>query len=238
MRMGVGMTGIAMATEKQRNWLQNGYEFLRDFDRKYSAEQSFPESIKLTTVKPSGTQSLLAGVTSGVHPATAGSYFIRRISIASNSNLVDVCRKHNYFMEYKKNLDGTDDRTTFIVEFPCSYPEGTPNAKDIDVIDQLKEVQFMQRNWSDNSVSVTAYYKLEDLPRIKKYLEANWKDGFKSLSFLLYTGHGFVQAPFEQITKERYLELSKRVIPITSASISDSDMDELEDCESGACPIK
>lgn len=237
MRMGIGITGYAMSSDEQKSWLSDCYEYLREYDSEYSKINGFNKSIKLTTVKPSGTLSLLAGVTSGVHPSTAGSYFIRRISIASNSPLIEVCKSHGYHIEYKRHFDGSKDKTTFIVEFPCSYPEGTPSGEDIDVLDQLKDVQFMQKNWSDNSVSVTAYYKKEDIPRIREYLSKNWKDGFKSLSFLLYSGHGFDQAPFESITKERYLELKKITTPITTLSGVEG-MDEFDACEGGACPIK
>jgi transcription elongation factor Elf1 len=63
MRMGIGMTGILQATEEQRSWLNEAYVWLRGYDEWYSGEHGFPESIKLTKVKPSGTLSLLAGVT-------------------------------------------------------------------------------------------------------------------------------------------------------------------------------
>lgn len=239
MRMGIGLTGIAMASEEQINWLDDCYKFLREYDKKYSAEMGWPESIKLTTVKPSGTLSLLAGVTSGVHPSTAGTYFIRRIRIASNSELVEVCKNHGYHAEYEVNFDGTENKNTVVVEFPCKYPEGTPSGEEIDVLEQLEMVKKMQTIWSDNSVSVTAYYKPEDIDRIKEYLDNNFKDNFKTLSFLLYTGHGFRQAPFEPITKEKYLELSANVTPITSlASINEDDISGVDECAGGACPIK
>ena len=238
MRMGIGITGVMMCTEEQLSWLDDTYEFLRDLDKKYSAKMGFPESIKLTTVKPSGTLSLLAGVTAGVHPATAGQFFIRRIRIASNSHLVEVCKSHGYHVEFEKNFDGTLNRETVVVEFPCKYPDGVVGADDIDIIDQLEKVKFMQKNWSDNSVSVTAYYTKEDLPRIKEYLEENFKDNFKTLSFLLYTGHGFVQAPYEPISKEQYEYLSSRVKPIESIDLNEEDLEELGGCSIGSCPIK
>ncbi len=59
MRMGIGVTGVLQATEEQRSWLNDTYRRLREFDFKYSHEHGFPESVKLTTVKPSGTLSLL-----------------------------------------------------------------------------------------------------------------------------------------------------------------------------------
>lgn len=88
-RMGIGMTGILQATEEQRSWLSDCYEHLRQVDAEYSAKMGWPKSVKLTTVKPSGTLSTLAGVTSGIHPAIY-QYFIRRIRMASDSPLIDV----------------------------------------------------------------------------------------------------------------------------------------------------
>lgn len=239
MRMGIGLTGIAMSSEEQISWLDDCYKYLRELDKEYSKEHGWPESIKLTTVKPSGTLSLLAGVTSGVHPSTAGNYFIRRIRIASNSPLVEVCKKNGYHAEYEINFDGTENKNTVVVEFPCKYPEDTPSGEEIDVIEQLEMVKRMQTLWSDNSVSVTAYYKPEDIDKIKKYLDENFKNGFKTVSFLLYTGHGFLQAPFSPITKEEYLEMSSKVTPITSSvNINEDDVSGVDECAGGACPIK
>ena len=238
MRMGIGITGVMMSSEEQLSWLSPAYEYLRSYDDEYSKAMGYPISIKLTTVKPSGTLSLLAGVTSGVHPATSGQYFIRRIRINCDSPLINVCKSHGYHVEFQRNFDGTDDRSTYVVEFPCKYPDGVVSAEDIDIIDQLEMVKFMQSNWSDNSVSVTAYYKKEDLPRLKEYLEENWDESFKTLSFLLYTGHGFEQAPFEPITKEQYEYLSGLVRPILDISINEEDVEELGACGIGGCPIK
>ena len=237
LRMGIGITGIMMCSKEQLEWLSPCYEELRAFDEEYSKELGVPTSIKLTTTKPSGTLSLLAGVTPGVHPSPAGNYYIRRIRIAANSELIDVCRNNGYIVEYQKNLDGTEDRGTFVVEFPCKFPDNTKTAMDMDVIEQLEMVKFVQKNWSDNAVSVTAYYKIEDLDRIKSYLKENWQDSFKSLSFLLYTGHGFMQAPYEPITKEKYEDLISKVTPIISVDINEDDVDIVE-CDNGACPIK
>ena len=75
-----------------------------------------------------------------------------------------------------------------IVEFPCKYDFPVPSAEDISVFEQLEHVQFLQENWSDNSVSVTAYYRKEDIPELKKYLEDNFKDSFKTLSFFAIHG--------------------------------------------------
>lgn len=239
MRMGIGITGVMMSSKEQLSWLDGCYRHLRAYDKEYSKGMGYPESIKLTTVKPSGTLSLLAGVTSGVHPATAGQYYIRRIRIAAESPLIEVCKSHGYHVEFQENFDGSPDRTTYVVEFPCKYPDGVISAEDMSVFEQLETVKFMQQNWSDNSVSVTAYYEKSDLPKLREYIEENFGTQFKTLSFLLKQGaSGFKQLPFEEISKEQYEYLSSLTKPITSIEINEEDIEELGACGLGGCPIK
>ena len=237
MRMGIGMTGILQATEEQRSWLKDAYVWLRKFDKEYSAKHGFPESIKLTTVKPSGTLSLLAGVTPGVHPNPAGPHYIRRVRISAESKLVDVCKKHGYSIEYQRNFDGSEDRSTMVISFPCKLPETTPVAADFDWKTQMDMVRKMQAEWSDNSVSCTVYYKKEDIDDIKAYLKEHFRNEIKTVSFLLYHGHGFDQAPYETISKEVYEEMKSGVRSITSVEIKEDDFDII-DCATGACPVK
>lgn len=237
MRMGIGITGVWQSTAEQISWLDDCYKYLRELDKEYSKQHGFNESIKLTTSKPSGTLSLLRGVTPGSNVSPAGPYFIRRVRISSSSPLIDVCIKNGYKVEFQRKLDGSIDRTTKVVEFPCSVPEHTPIAKDISAVQQLEMIQKIQKIWSDNSVSVTVTYKMEELPEIKKWLSENYSNSLKTVSFLLYSGHGFDQAPYETIDKEEYLRLREKVIPITSIEVKESEM-IIEECAGGACPIK
>jgi ribonucleotide reductase alpha subunit len=235
MRMGIGVTGVLQATEEQRSWLNETYRRLREFDFKYSHAHNFPESVKLTTVKPSGTLSLLPGVTSGCHPAYS-QYMIRRIRIAADHPLVQVCREHGYPVEYQRHFDGSEDHSTMVVSFPFCYPEGTKIAAEMTAIDQLEVVKWLQANWSDNSVSCTVYYRKEELPEIQKYLAKNYKNNHKSLSFLLHNEHGFHQAPLEEITKEAYDALVASTQLITH--VDEALFDGGDECASGACPVK
>lgn len=236
MRMGIGVTGVLQATEEQKGWLEKAYPELREFDKKYSAEHGFPVSVKLTTVKPSGTLSLLPGVTPGAHPAYAR-YMIRRIRISANHALVQTCREHGYPIEYQQNFDGSEDRSTVVVSFPFRHPDNAVLAKDMTAISQLETVKWLQQVWSDNSVSCTIYYRKEELPEIKKYLKKHYKGNHKSLSFLLHSEHGFKQAPLEEITKEQYDELVSKTVPINSIGSLDIGLDDSE-CATGACPIR
>lgn len=238
MRMGIGVTGYCSATKKQIGWLKEVYTFLRQYDKKYSKKHGFTESIKLTTVKPSGTLSLLSGVSPGAHPAYS-TFHIRRVRMSIDAPLVDICRASNYPVEYVRKFDGSEDRNTVVVEFPCRFSKNTITAAEVTAIDQLETIKTLQKDWSDNAVSVTIYYKKEELDGIKEWLSEHYNDNIKTVSFLLHSEHGFDQAPLEEITEEEYKKRIKNVKPITNCDIDEETIsaDQIG-CEGGMCPIK
>ena len=235
-RIGIGITGIVEAIDKMENWAGEVYTHLREFDNYWSDLNNTARSIKLTTVKPSGTLSLLAGVTPGVHPAFARHY-IRRVRMASDDALVEYCRAKGYDVEYARNFDGSNDYNTSIVSFPAKSNDDAILAKDMTAIRQLELVKRAQTLWSDSSVSVTVYYRKEELAAIKEWLAENYENSVKSVSFLLHSDHGFDQAPYEEISEELYNELSTR-IKLTEAYNDFGGMLSIEDCEGGACPVR
>lgn len=234
MRIGVGVTGVCQSLDKL-GWLEECYSYLKDFDVKWSEKKGYPPSVRLTTVKPSGTLSLLSGSTPGVHPAYAN-YFIRRVRMSSDDALVDTCRNANYPVEYVKRFDGTEDHSTVVVEFPCHINGDTILAKDMTAIRQLELVKELQSKWSDNSVSVTVYYRLEELDEIKEWMKDNYENSLKTVSFLLHSDHGFDQAPYEEITQEEYEKRVTRLKEIES--LQSGEVLEGIECEGGACPIR
>jgi ribonucleotide reductase alpha subunit len=237
MRLGLGVTGICQSLDKI-DWLDSCYKELRKFDKEWSKERGWNRSIKLTTIKPSGTLSLLAGSTPGVHPAYS-KYYIRRIRMASNDPLVSYCRNLGCYTEYAVNFDGSENHDTVVVEFPCETPDGALFADDMGVIQQLEMVKKLQEVWSDNAVSVTAYYSEGELQSLKQWLSDNYENGIKSVSFLLRQKHGFKQAPYEEITKENYEMKKSKVKPLVNIveNIGNETLEGIE-CEGGACPIK
>lgn len=236
MRMGIGITGVLQSSKEQQSWLDEAYKAIRAYDDVYSEEHGFNKSVKLTTIKPSGTLSLLPGVTPGCHPAYAR-YMIRRIRISANHSLVQVCRDHGYPVEYQQNFDGSTDHSTVVVSFPFRHPDNAVLASEMTAISQLETVKWLQEVWSDNSVSCTVYYRKEELPEIRAYLKKNYKNNHKSLSFLLHSEHGFKQAPLEEITKEQYDALVASTTPIDHVDEATIGLDDSE-CASGACPIR
>lgn len=235
MRLGLGVTGICQSMHKI-SWLDECYEELRKFDKQWSEQKGLPESIKLTTVKPSGTLSLLAGSTPGVHPAYS-KYYFRTVRMSSSDQLVQICRDLGYKTEFLLNFDGSENRDTVVVYFPCKTPDGAILAKDMGVIKQLEMVKILQENWSDNAVSVTAYYSPEELDELKEWLKDNYKNSIKSVSFLLRQEHGFKQAPYQEIDEKDYDKAKSKVKPLSKINISGDTLDGIE-CEGGACPIR
>lgn len=237
-RLGQGITGWLQATEEQLSWVDDAYKNLKAVDEKWSNEIKINKSIKLTTVKPSGTLSLLAGVTPGIHPAYA-QYYIRRVRMGSNDPLVNYCREKGHKVQYDIGLDGKENHTICVVEFPCETPEHATLAKELTAIEQLEWVVRAQTSWADNNVSVTVYYRKEELPEIQEWMKKNYKNKVKSVSFLLHSDHGFIMAPYEEITLDTYNKLKSKIkdgINFTDSSNIDL-LDSLE-CEGGACPIK
>jgi ribonucleoside-triphosphate reductase len=235
-RLGQSVTGVLQSTEEQISWLSPTYEALVETDQKFSAMEGINESIRLTTVQPSGTLSLLPGVTPGVHPAFA-KFYIRRVRFGAADPLVDVCRKRGYEVCFDIGLDGREDHSRYVVSFPCKSPDGAILAADMTAVEQLEWVKKMQTEWADNAVSVTVYYRLEELDGIKEWLKKNYDSSVKSVSFLLHSDHNFPLPPYEEIEEDQYIKMLSKVdmsIPLAGTL----DDNEISDCDTGACPVR
>lgn len=172
----------------------------------------------------------------GIHPAFSR-YIIQRVRFAANDPLIPVLRAAGHYMEPVVRFDGTLDQQTLVADFYVQAPDNMPVAdEDWDTWKQLDVVKMAQKHWSDNSVSVTVYYKKEEIPALKTWLEENLQY-IKTISFLCASDHGFKQAPKEKISKEQFHRLSNKVKPIDFDQISEGEM-ESQECVAGACPIR
>ena len=237
-RIGIGVGGYMESKYRGNVKVFNTlYAHLKELDAEYSKRLGVPESIKLTTVKPSGTLSLVVGVTSGAHPAYAP-YYIRRIRMSANASLLEVCRAKGYKTEPVLNFDGTYDMTVRVVSFPIKEKSAAEEcSKNLSAVYQLETLKWLQTYWADNSISITIYYRKEEIPEIKRWMEENYSQ-LKSVSFLLHKEHGFSQPPLEEITKEQYEEMISQVEPILE--IDDKNEIEFEDSSDcgGNCPVR
>lgn len=238
-RLGQSITGVLQCSKDQLSWLSPAYEYLRDLDEEYSDANGLSRSVRLTTVQPSGTLSLLPGITPGIHPAYA-KYYIRRVRFGAADPLIEACRKRGYNVVPEVGIDGREDHTKWVVEFPAQSPEGAVLAADMTAVEQLEWVKRMQTEWADNAVSVTVYYRIEELPQIKSWLKDNYDDSVKSVSFLLHADHNFPLAPYEEIDEKTYNGMVAKVdltIPMASLTLDDNLIDD-PSCTTGACPVR
>jgi hypothetical protein len=230
-RLGLSVTGVMQASGAQLSWMSPTYESLRELDESWSRERGWPQSVRTTTVKPSGTLSLLAGVTPGVHPGFA-QYHIRRVRMAGSDPLIGWCADRGYRVEEVRG-----QTNTMIVEFPSAFPKDTVIADQLSARRQMDWSRRLQREWADNAVSCTVYYTPEELPEIQADLKENW-DRMKTISFLLRSDHGFDQAPLEEISSTEYLRRMSEVEPLVATPADTSTAELLDDCDTGACPIR
>ena len=238
-RIGIGITGIYQRADLiLPSVLDHVYTELRKYDEVVSDMWGCNPSIKLTTVKPSGTLSLLAGATPGAHPDHAP-YYIRRVRMNPDDKLVEMCKTAGYHVEYAINNDGTPNTQLVIVSFPIKSNKVTTKKEDVDACSHLDMVKHLQEYWSDNQVSVTVDYTPEELGDIKKWLKSNYNENIKSLSFLLRQNSGFKQQPLEEISKKKYDEMMSNITAIDFEQTVEEDiLAESVECEGGHCPIR
>jgi hypothetical protein len=238
-RVGTGITGCVQNTKLfNPEMLDRVYAAIQDENVKYSKELNIPPSIRTTVIKPSGTWSkMMDCACEGIHPAYSR-FFIQRIRLSSNDALVGKLREAGHYIEPQVRLDGTYDPSTVVADFYVKTPEGTPCADSgFDTWKQLDAIKMAQKHWADQSISVTVYYKDEEIPQIQDWLRSNLKE-IKTVSFLRHSGHGFKQAPKEAITEEQYEKLSAKIKPLDINNVQEGSEVGLNECEGGACPIK
>lgn len=235
-RIGTGITGCLQSNLFNPKTLNKVYKEIQKENTSYSKELNIPESIKTTVIKPSGTLSLLGDVTPGIHPAYSP-YYIRRVRFSSVDPLVNILKEANHPIELVKRFDGSLDHNTTVVDFYCKTPKGTPTATTgYDSWKQLEDVKMAQKYWADQSISVTVYYKKEEIIKVKEWLIDNFKY-LKTISFLCHNDHGFEQAPLEEIDEKTYNINSSKIKQLSNIESTLEDKEGIE-CEGGMCPIK
>lgn len=235
-RIGTGITGCLQSPLFKAETLDAAFQKIQDENVSYSRQLNIPESIRTTVVKPSGTLSLLGDTTSGIH-AGYSRYYIRRVRFASNDKLIPLLKQAGHYMEPVKRFDGTLDHNTTVVDFYCTTPSNTPCADEgYDTWKQLDTLLFTQKHWADQAVSVTIYYKKNEIDDIKAWLKLNLSK-IKTISFLCHSEHGYAQAPLQATTEDEYTLNNSKIKPIEFDNAGDGTIDSQE-CEGGVCPVK
>jgi len=233
-RIGVSISGIAdmldaYGTIELTRRLKKGYKLVRSVNQELAAEAEVPASIRVTTVKPSGTISQLVGCSSGMHFPTF-QYAIRRIRIGDTSSICSVLKAAG--VPYEEDHYSAN---TTVFEFPIDQGK-TRKATDVSAEEQFSLLALLQREWSDNMISCTIYFdpKTEG-PQIE-YMLAQFIPVIKSVSMLPHSDTGaYVQMPYEGITKKIYEERLSKIQKIDWSSFGGSDGIESNFCTNDSC---
>jgi adenosylcobalamin-dependent ribonucleoside-triphosphate reductase len=201
-RIGTSLTGIASFADQKgmpavREWMDEGYEKIRHYDHKYSEWLCVRESIRVTTVKPSGSVSILSGATPGVHWAPGGEYFLRAIRFGETDPMLHLFKAAGYKIE--KDVVSAN---TQVVYFPVH--SGHPRSeKDVTLFEKIALAATAQKYWSDNGVSVTLSFDKETESKHVASALNMYEGQLKAVSFLPMGNTVYPQQPYTEITKDQ-----------------------------------
>lgn len=233
-RIGVSQSGIVQSFKRHGrrthfNWCHRGYAYLRRLDDIYSEWLCVRKSIRITTVKPAGTTSLLPGATPGIHYEHSR-YYYRTIRVAKTSPLVEEHRRAGYKVE-----DDMYDQSgnTAVIYFPIEAKFFDRAKHEVSIWEQLENAAQMQQFWSDNSVSVTVSFKESEAKDIVRALEL-YESRLKTVSFLPLK-HEYPQAPYIAISEEEYNK-AKRLLREADLSESSHEV-TVKYCDGDRCEL-
>ena len=212
-RIGTSISGIANFADRVglptlREWMDAGYETIINHDKTYSEWLGIRESIKTTTVKPSGTVSILAGESPGVHWTPGGQFFMRAIRFGNDDPMLPLFQASGYKVEPASE----SPTTTSVVFFPIKSL-ALRSEKDVSIYEKTSLASMAQRHWSDNSVSVTISFSPDEKKDVGTVL--HMFDGqLKTVSFLPMMDDTYPQMPYTQITEEEYEASKMTLLPI------------------------
>ncbi len=237
-RIGTSMSGQANFVDARGineliRWQDAGYNEIQRLDRVYSEWLGIRESIKTTSVKPSGTVSLLAGESPGCHWSPGARFYYRTMRFANNDPLLPRLKAADYRIE----PDVTDPTNTSVVYFPI-HSNAHRSEREVSIFEKAQLAAMAQRWWSDNSVSVTISFKPEEANLIHDLLRI-YDGQFKTVSFLPLGEEGaYLQMPYTPITEEVYSAHTPRMVDLTSlytAGAKDAEGEQF--CTTDVCEL-
>jgi adenosylcobalamin-dependent ribonucleoside-triphosphate reductase len=240
-RIGTSISGVANFADNKgmhvlRDWMDEGYAVVKGYDQSYSEWLGIRESIKMTTVKPSGTVSILAGESPGVHWTAGGKFFLRAIRFANNDPMLPLFK----MAQYKVEPASESPETTSVVFFPIKS-DASRSEKDVSIYEKMALAAQAQRYWSDNSVSVTVTFDVEKESDAVGTALHMYDGQLKTVSFLPMGNHVYPQMPYTQITEEEYDKYGMQLFPIDFSGVyagMASDAIGEAYCTTDACEIK
>jgi ribonucleoside-diphosphate reductase alpha chain len=241
--LGVGMTGIGSGAVLNYN-LKEAADEAKEENARVAEIIDVNKAARVTTVKPSGTSSLVLGTSSGIH-AWHNDYYVRRIRVGKNEAIY-----HYLAINHPELVEDDFFKPTIqaVISVPQKAPEGSILRTE-NVIDMLERTKRFNLEWvrkghrkgaNTNNVSATVSIQEGEWEEVGDWMWEN-RETFNGLSVLPYFGGSYTQAPFEDITKEQFEEMAQHLHSIDLSKIVEfSDDTALMDqaaCAGGACEI-
>ena len=238
-RIGASQSGIQEAIMKfgRRKYLDEfcdrAYTYVQYVDRKYSEWMGVPLSRKSTSVKPSGTVSLVAGALPGIHYAESEAYY-RTVRLASISPLVEILKDAGYRIEPAVS----DPVRTVVVYFPVLHEEGTVAKTSVSIWEQFANAVDLQHYWADNQVSITITFKPDEADQIARALSC-YDSRLKGVSLLPLSEHGYAQAPYIATPRDEIAKYAATLKPLNFKALDHEgdNQDANKFCDGDACLI-
>ena len=235
-RIGCSISGIAQfiskySLEEFRVWCEEGYGVIQHYDEIYANWLCVPRSIKTTSIKPSGSVSLLAGATAGMHYPESR-FYIRRMRLSDNSPLIAGLLAGGYHVE-----KDTYSANTMVVEVPIDSGEGVRTQREVSMWEQLALAAFLQRHWADNQVSCTVTFDPATEGSQIEHALNYYQYQLKGISFLPRLAAGaYAQMPYEAITEETYKEKVALLKKTVLTEIQDAVAERF--CDGDTCTLR
>lgn len=241
--IGVSMTGIASGAVLGLD-LREAANVVKEENATVAAVLGINPAARTTAVKPAGTTSLVLGTSSGIH-AWHAPFYIRRMRVGKNEALYNyVVKELPALVEdcyFKPHIEA-------VMSFPQKAPEGAI-VRSESALDLLKRVHKFNTEWvaaghrtgvNKHNVSCTISLKEAEWPKVGEWMWENRHD-YNGISVLPYDGGSYIQAPFEDITEERYNEMLPMLNSVDLSNVKEYDdntaLTEQAACAGGKCEI-
>ena len=241
--IGVGMTGVG-SDQAQKYDLKSAAGIVKEENERVAKLIGINKSARSTTIKPSGTSSLVLGTSSGIH-AWHNDYYVRRIRVGKNEAIYSYLTINHPELvedEYFRPHD------TAVISVPQKAPNGSILRHE-SALELLERVKWFYTNWikpghrggqNTHNISATVSIKENEWDEVGAWMWENRKF-YNGLSVLPYNGGTYIQAPFEDCDEEKYLEMMKSLTNIDLSQVVELvDNTNLQDqaaCAGGACEI-
>lgn len=219
--------------------------WIKDAANEYADENNRPRPVLYTTVQPDGTGGLISGCSAGIH-YNHSPYYFRRVRISTNSPLYQAV-KYLDGWQIDNEVGQDDNGNTKVITFPCKS-NSRITKYNVSAIEQLEQYKMMQTYYVDHNTSITVTVKDDEWDAVTDWLDKNW-DCVVGISFLSLNQDYYPLMPYEECTKEQYLELKSKMAPFDQELVNkyefelqtvgkDFEIDESGECEDGHCPVR